>query len=89
MTLHLTIILPLCKVEQLQHTSFLKAFGNNLRRVRKLKGFSQEKLAYESEIELRQIGRIERVEINTGIYSAAIIAETLKVSIIDLFDFKY
>jgi len=76
-------------VEQLQHTSFLKAFGNNLRRVRKLKGFSQEKLAYESEIELRQIGRIERVEINTGIYSAAIIAETLKVSIIDLFDFKY
>jgi transcriptional regulator with XRE-family HTH domain len=51
-------------------------------------GFSQEKLAYESNIELRQIGRIERGEINTGILSVKIIAETLKIHPKLLFDFE-
>ena len=67
--------------------SFLKNFGLNLKSIRKKKNFSQEKLAYESGIELRQIGRIERGEINTGISSIERIASTLKVDIKELFDF--
>jgi transcriptional regulator with XRE-family HTH domain len=59
--------------------AFLKAFGSHLRITRKRLGFSQEKLAYESEIELRQLGRIKRGEINTGSGSLKIIAETLSI----------
>ena len=66
---------------------FLKAFGSNLKRVRKSLGFSQEKLAYQSGIELRQIGRIERGEINTGILSVKTISETLGINKKELFDF--
>ncbi len=44
-------------------------------------------LAYESGIELRQIGRIERGEINTGLSTIALIAETLKIEVKELFDF--
>lgn len=62
-----------------QHTNndFLKALGNNLGLKRKCVGFSEERLAYEFGIELRQIGRIERDEINTGIAFVKIIADTL------------
>jgi transcriptional regulator with XRE-family HTH domain len=76
-------------VKQLRNEKFLKAFGANLSKFRKAKGFSQEKLAYESGIELRQIGRIERGEINTGLSSVILIAETLNVDVKELFDFRY
>ncbi|MBL7702789.1 MAG: helix-turn-helix domain-containing protein [Ferruginibacter sp.] len=67
--------------------AYLKAFGSHLRATRKRLGFSQERLAYEAEIELRQIGRIERGEINTGILSVKIIAEILKIDKKELFNF--
>lgn len=66
---------------------YLKAFGNQLRIIRKKMGFSQERLSYEADIELRQIGRIERGEINTGILSVKKIASTLNINQKDLFDF--
>lgn len=44
---------------------YLKRFGNNLRRIRKDKGFTMETVAHEAEIEYRQLGRIERGEVNT------------------------
>lgn len=66
---------------------YLKAFGNHLKVTRKRLGFSQERLAYEAEIELRQIGRIERGEINTGILSVKLIADILKIEKKELFDF--
>ena len=76
-------------MKHLPHENFLIAFGTHLKKLRKDKGFSQEKLAYESNIELRQIGRIERGEINTGIYSIAILAETLGLEIKQFFEFEY
>jgi transcriptional regulator with XRE-family HTH domain len=69
------------------HQIFLNAFGSNLKVVRKRLGYSQERLAYEADIELRQIGRIERGEINTGILSLKIIAETLGIHYKELMDF--
>jgi transcriptional regulator with XRE-family HTH domain len=65
----------------------VKAFGKNIRKIRKEKGISQEQLAFDTDMELRQIGRIERGEINTGIKSVFIIAKALSVSPKDLFDF--
>lgn len=76
-------------MKQLRNEKFLKAFGVNLKKIRKARSFSQEKLAYESGIELRQIGRIERGEINTGLSSIVLIAETLRIEVKDLFDFKH
>jgi transcriptional regulator with XRE-family HTH domain len=66
---------------------YLKAFGNQLKVMRKKMGYSQERLSYEADIELRQIGRIERGEINTGILSVKKISETLNIDKKDLFDF--
>ncbi len=68
---------------------YLVAFGKNLRVIRKKLGYSQERLAYEADIELRQIGRIERGEINTGILSVKIIADILKIDHRELFNFKH
>jgi transcriptional regulator with XRE-family HTH domain len=76
-------------VKHLRNEKFLKAFGRHLSEIRKSRNFSQESLAYESGIELRQIGRIERGEINTGLSSIVLIAETLKIDMKDLFNFKY
>ena len=58
---------------------YLKAFGNNLRRIRKEQNFTMENLAYQTEIEYRQIGRIERGETNTTILSLLRISQVLKI----------
>ena len=67
---------------------YLKKFGNNLRRIRKEKGLTMEAVANEAEIEYRQLGRIERGEINTTIISLLRIADILKIEIKILFEFE-
>jgi transcriptional regulator with XRE-family HTH domain len=76
-------------VKQRRNDLFLKAFGQHLKKTRKKLNFSQERLAYEAEIELRLIGGIERGEFNTGLSVLVQIAETLDIEIKELFDFKY
>jgi len=51
------------------------------------KNFKQEQFAFDLCVELRQIGRIERGEINTGINSVFKIAKVLGVEPKELFDF--
>ncbi|WP_299430544.1 helix-turn-helix transcriptional regulator [uncultured Maribacter sp.] len=65
---------------------FLLSFGNNLRRLRKSKGFTQEELANELNIEISQISRIERGIINTSISNAYSIAKTLGIKPSELFE---
>ncbi len=67
---------------------FIKQFGDRLRELRTLKGMSQEDLANTADIPVNQIGRIERGEINTTIVTAKAIADALKISIIELFQFS-
>jgi transcriptional regulator with XRE-family HTH domain len=67
---------------------YLKEFGNNLRRIRKDKGFTMESVANEAEIEYRQLGRIERGEVNTTIISLLRISEVLKIDMKVLFEFS-
>lgn len=69
------------------HSNYLIKLGNNIRRIRKQKGLTMEGLAHEIEMEYRQLGRIERGEINTTVLSLLKIATALKVSVKDLFDF--
>ena len=67
----------------------IKAFGLNLKKVRKGKNITQEELAFLTELEFSQIGRIERGIINTSISNVFCIAEALKVHPKELFDFDY
>lgn len=68
-------------MDQKHYDTFLKKVGANIRCIRNEKGLSMEALANEAEIEYRQIGRIERGEINTTIISLHRIAEVLKVDL--------
>jgi transcriptional regulator with XRE-family HTH domain len=67
------------------HDSYLKAFGHNLRRIRKEQNFTLEHMSLESGLDSRQIGRIERGEVNTTILSVFRLSEVLKIDMYYLF----
>ncbi|PHN94734.1 transcriptional regulator [Maribacter sp. 6B07] len=66
---------------------FLIAFGKNIRKLRLSKGYTQEDLANELDIEISQVSRIERGIINTSVSNLYNISQILKVNISELFDF--
>lgn len=66
----------------------LKLLAKRLKELRSEKGFTQEDLAYESELSLSQIARIETVKINPTVSTMFIIARTLNIPVSALFDFK-
>lgn len=55
-----------------------EAFGRNLRAIRKSKGFSQERLAYEAGIDRSYLGKIERGEVNITIEKIYLLAKCLQ-----------
>lgn len=57
----------------------IRAFGNKLRELRKEKGVSQEELCRRANLQLSQVGRIERGEINTSISFVYLFAKALEV----------
>ena len=72
-------------MEETRYKDYLKRVGSNVRKARILKGLSMEATANEADIEYRQLGRIERGEVNTTILSLLKIAEALKVSVTEFF----
>jgi transcriptional regulator with XRE-family HTH domain len=74
-------------VKHNKDNDYLKALGANLRLLRKSKSITMEELANEAEIEYRQLGRIERGEINTSVLSLLKLSDCLGVDIADLFKF--
>ena len=71
----------------LKDEKYLKDFGSNLRKVRKEKSITQEKLAFSVGIEISQISRIERGILNTSISTIKAIATALDIEVKDLFDY--
>lgn len=65
----------------------MRAFGINLKKLRKEAKFTQEDLANDCNISLSQIGRIERGEINTTISTLYVIAQALDLDVAELFNF--
>jgi transcriptional regulator with XRE-family HTH domain len=63
----------------------IKVFGQNVRRLRKEKKLSMQRLAHEADIELSQIYRIETGKINPKLSTILNIAKTLGVSPKELF----
>ena len=66
-----------------------KSIGSKVRQFRNEKRISMETLAFDSGIEFRQLGRIERGEINTTIFSLYRIAFALEVNICDIIDISH
>lgn len=68
---------------------FIKAFGENLKRLREEKGLSLRQFAEIIEIEHKQLFRIEKGMINTTISTAQALAEGLDIPVSKLFDFPW
>jgi transcriptional regulator with XRE-family HTH domain len=58
-----------------------ETFGRNVRRLRQKRGLTQEKLAFEAEIDLTYMGGIERGKRNPSLLVMARIAQALNVSL--------
>ncbi len=71
-----------------KNIAFIKAFGLKLRQLRKARNLSQEKLAYDANVPISQIGRIERGEINTTISTLYHLSQALQVEPDELLKFK-
>ena len=61
-----------------------KKVGANIRKLRKTKGWSQEKLALEANLHRAYIGQIERGEKNIGLKNLEKIAKTLGIKLKDI-----
>jgi len=68
--------------------NFLFQFGENLKRIRKSKGFTQAMLANDLGIEISQISRIERGLISTSVTTIQAISQVLEVEVSAFFKLK-
>lgn len=69
--------------------SFLKAFGENLKKIREQKNITQAQLAIDCDFDVSVISRIERGVVNTSLYNLRLIAKALDIPISQLFTFQY
>lgn len=67
---------------------FIVKFGAHLKKVRKARGMSQEKLANELGFSQPHIVKIELGQVNTSISHLAAIAKALQVKPSELIDFE-
>lgn len=72
----------------LRSNRFLKTFGKHLKEVRLSKNVSQAQLAYECDMEISQISRMERGLSNTGISNLYLIAKSLEIHPKELLNFE-
>lgn len=67
------------------NSDILIKFGNEVRKLRKEKGISQEELAHRADLHRTYIGMIERAEKNITLLNIEKIAKALDLNITDLF----
>lgn len=75
-------------VTKSERDKFLKNFGKRVSEIRKKKNLSQEELAYEADIDLSSLSRMERGLYNPSICKLNDIATVLNVSVKDFFEKK-
>ena len=66
----------------------LKSFGKHLKSIRLQRGYTQESLSYDAELDISQIGRIERGQVNISLKKIESICKALDIQPKDLFDFE-
>lgn len=70
------------------HPEFLKAFGQNLRRIREEKGFGLREFATHADMEFSYLSKIELGKANPTIELAYQLSVWLEIPYQALFDFK-
>ncbi|MEN5435961.1 helix-turn-helix transcriptional regulator [Sphingobacterium faecium] len=73
--------------KQYRDQQYLKALGKQIKKIRENNGWSQEFLAELCEIDVRQLGRIERAETNSTISILKKIADKSNITMSKLLDF--
>ncbi len=71
--------------EVVRHEDFLKLIGENIRRIREAKGFSQRELSDMTNTGKNQLGRIERGEVNPRVSTLYEFALILEVDVKEFF----
>ena len=74
---------------KIKNKEYSKAFGENLKKLRKAKNLSRESLAAMAEIESKQIYRIEAEYQSPTVSTIVAIALALKLHPKKLFDFDF
>lgn len=75
-------------MRKIDNTEVLKRLGENIRSIRKSKGFTLEYASAHSGIDTSDIGKIERGEINVAFTTLYKLSFGLEVEIIDLVNFE-
>ncbi len=75
----------LFNVDMARHPDILVRFGTRVRELRKDQGYSQESFAYACELDRTYMGGIERGERNVALRNIEVIADTLGITLEELF----
>lgn len=71
-----------------KNKALVKAVGERIKEYRQRLGMTQEELAYEADVPLSQVGRIERGENNPTISTLYVLAKALDTDVKVLVDVK-
>lgn len=72
-----------------RNTQLLKAFGKHVKYLRLQNKMTQEVLAYDANIPISQVGRIERGEVNPTISTLYVISKALDIPMATLLNFDF
>jgi transcriptional regulator with XRE-family HTH domain len=72
-----------------RHQTRIIAFGAHLRRLRTAKKWTMKDLAFEADVELSQVHRIEKGKINPTLTTILILADALGEPATSLLNFSY
>jgi transcriptional regulator with XRE-family HTH domain len=81
---HINAILVL--MNNLRDKSTLESFGAKLKQLRLKKGLTLEQLAFEADIELSQVHRVEKGKVNPTLTTLIAIAKGLGVNLSEIFN---
>ena len=79
--------LPFMERKRIFDQAGIEAFAKHFKEVRAKHGFTQEELAYTSDIALSQVARIETAKINPSLSTIFKLARTMNVPLQELFSF--
>lgn len=71
-------------MNKLRNQKSLEQFGDKLKSLRISKGFTLEQLAFEADIELSQVHRVEKGKINPTLTTLTALAKGLGVTLAEL-----
>ena len=82
--IYFNISATLVLMNNLRNKETLEHFGNKLKTIRTSKGFTLEQLAFEADIELSQVHRVEKGKINPTLTTLNALAKGLGITLAEL-----